>query len=128
MRLPFYGALLTMSAHDKKYEAGRYDVAGTTLVVSRGVGFEPGLPRVRFLCRPELVRVELVGIGAPAATDGSVGDERRVAVLRRLRGRAGEREDEPRALAVPRDGDALELGVRKRDGVARRRGRCPRRR
>jgi len=63
VRLPFYGALVTFSAFDKKYEAGRYEVNGTTLVVSRGVGFEPGLPRVRFLARPELVRVALVGTG-----------------------------------------------------------------
>lgn len=68
VRLPGYGALLTMSAFDKKYEAGAFQVRGTTLVVSRGVGFEPGLPRVRFLCRPELVRVAVVGTG-PAAID-----------------------------------------------------------
>lgn len=65
VRLPFYGALLTFSRHDKKYEAGRYEVDGTTLVVSRGVGFEPGFPQVRFLCRPQVVRVELVGTGPP---------------------------------------------------------------
>jgi predicted MPP superfamily phosphohydrolase len=63
VRLPFFGALVTMSQFDKRYEAGRYDVDGTTLVVSRGIGFEPGLPRLRFLCRPELVRVEVVGTG-----------------------------------------------------------------
>ncbi|MEW5741369.1 MAG: metallophosphoesterase [Myxococcota bacterium] len=63
IRLPFFGALLTFSQQDKKYEAGRYEVKGTTLVVSRGIGFEPGFPRLRFLCRPEVVRIEVVGTG-----------------------------------------------------------------
>ncbi|HVA47325.1 MAG TPA: hypothetical protein VNH11_13230 [Pirellulales bacterium] len=34
---------------------------GRTLIVSRGVGMERGAaPRLRFLCRPELVVIELV--------------------------------------------------------------------
>ncbi len=32
------------------------------MYVSRGIGFEGGgLPRARFLCRPEIVSVDLVG-------------------------------------------------------------------
>jgi predicted MPP superfamily phosphohydrolase len=54
VRLPFYGALLTFSRYDKKYEMGRYDVNGTLLYVNRGIGFEPTLPHMRFLARPEL--------------------------------------------------------------------------
>jgi hypothetical protein len=35
--------------------------SGRTLVVSRGVGMERGdAPRLRFLCRPEIVIVEIV--------------------------------------------------------------------
>ncbi len=61
VRLPFYGAILTFSAYGKRYEAGLYQVGPTTLYVSRGIGME-GLwftPRVRFLCPPEMVVVEL---------------------------------------------------------------------
>jgi hypothetical protein len=65
VRMPFYGALLTMSRFDKKYEMGPYTVGQTTLFVSRGIGVEPRAPRVRFLCRPEIVVIDLVGTGAP---------------------------------------------------------------
>lgn len=64
VRLPFVGSLLTVSDFGRTYEAGRFDVKGTTLVVSRGIGFEPGFPPIRFLCRPQLVRVVLKGTGA----------------------------------------------------------------
>ncbi len=63
VRAPFYGALITLSVFDKKYEMGRYDVGGTALYVSRGVGFEPGAPRVRFLCRPEIAVIDVLGTG-----------------------------------------------------------------
>ncbi|QRN96768.1 metallophosphoesterase family protein [Archangium violaceum] len=65
VRLPFYGAVLTMSRFDKKYEMGRYEVGQTTLFVSRGVGVEPHAPRIRFLCRPEIAVIDLVGTGGP---------------------------------------------------------------
>ena len=62
VRFPFYGALMTLSKFDKKYEAGRYQVGGTTLYVNRGVGFEGGnAPRIRFLCRPEVAVIDIVG-------------------------------------------------------------------
>jgi len=62
VRLPGYGALLTASALGKRYEMGRYDVDGTTLYVSRGIGME-GLaaPRVRFLSPPEITVFEVTG-------------------------------------------------------------------
>jgi uncharacterized protein len=60
IRLPFYGALITFSEYGKQYEMGQYQVGPTTLYVSRGIGLEGGsLPRIRFLCPPELVLVEL---------------------------------------------------------------------
>ncbi len=61
VRLPFYGAVLTFSAYGKRYEAGLYRVGPTTLYVSRGIGMEGFwyTPRVRFLCPPEVVVVEL---------------------------------------------------------------------
>jgi predicted MPP superfamily phosphohydrolase len=60
VRLPFFGAIVTMSAYGKQYEMGLYQLNPTTLYVSRGVGMEGmGLPRVRFLCPPEIVLIEL---------------------------------------------------------------------
>lgn len=59
--MPIYGALITMSQFDKRYEAGRYEVNGTTLYVNRGIGFEPHMPRVRFFARPELTIIDIVG-------------------------------------------------------------------
>jgi uncharacterized protein len=61
--MPIYGALITMSNFDKKYESGRYEVNGTTLYVNRGIGFEPHMPRVRFFARPEVTIIELMGVG-----------------------------------------------------------------
>jgi uncharacterized protein len=64
VRLPIYGALVTLSDFDKKYEMGRYTVGATTLFVSRGIGVEPApAPRVRFLCRPEIAVIDVVGTG-----------------------------------------------------------------
>jgi len=57
--LPFYGALVTLSSTGKKYESGLYRVGGTWLYVNRGIGMEGGLPRVRFLARPELTVIEI---------------------------------------------------------------------
>lgn len=59
--MPIYGALITMSAFDKKYEAGKYTFGKTTMYVNRGIGFEPHMPRVRFFARPELTIIEIVG-------------------------------------------------------------------
>jgi predicted MPP superfamily phosphohydrolase len=65
VRLPFYGALITMSRFGKRYEWGRYEVDGTTLYVNRGIGMEgSSAPRVRFWCRPEIGVIELRGRGA----------------------------------------------------------------
>ncbi len=60
VRLPFYGALVTFSRYGKQYEMGQYQVGETTLYVSRGLGMDgTPLPRVRFLCPPEVVVFEL---------------------------------------------------------------------
>jgi predicted MPP superfamily phosphohydrolase len=60
VRLPFYGAIFTDTAFGKKYEMGAYNLKSTTLYVSRGIGLAGGLlPRIRFLCPPELVMLEL---------------------------------------------------------------------
>jgi hypothetical protein len=63
LRLPFYGPIVTSSRFGRRYAAGLFEEGGTTMVVSRGLGFEGGgMPRARFLCRPEIVSIELKGV------------------------------------------------------------------
>ncbi len=65
VRLPGYGALLTLARHGKRFEAGLYRVERTWLYVNRGLGLEGGAaPRVRFLCRPEITVLTLGPEGA----------------------------------------------------------------
>ena len=60
VRLPLYGALVTFSVYGKKFESGLYEINQTRLYVSRGLGMEGlNLPRVRFLCPPEIVLINL---------------------------------------------------------------------
>ncbi|MGQ0602815.1 MAG: metallophosphoesterase [Anaerolineales bacterium] len=62
VRLPGYGALITGSLYDKALEAGRKDINGLILYVTRGIGMEgKGAPRTRFLCPPEIILWELRG-------------------------------------------------------------------
>lgn len=58
--LPGYGALVTLSRFDKRYERGLYHEGHTWLNVSSGVGMEGGaVPRVRFMVRPEVCLIVL---------------------------------------------------------------------
>jgi len=60
--LPLYGAMLTLSKLDKKYEAGLYRERDTVLYVNRGIGMEGGsVPRVRFWSRPEVTVIDVRG-------------------------------------------------------------------
>jgi predicted MPP superfamily phosphohydrolase len=64
LRLPFYGAIITASRFGKQYASGLSEEDGTQMYISRGLGFEGGwMPRARFLCRPEIVSIELTGRG-----------------------------------------------------------------
>ncbi len=55
VRLPWWGAVFTLTATAKRFEAGQYQVGNTTVYTSRGVGMvPPPAPQVRFLCRPEI--------------------------------------------------------------------------
>ena len=67
VRLPVFGPVITFSAVPRDWAVGRTDLdggaqaGGRTLIVSRGLGMERGhAPRIRFLCRPELVVVDLL--------------------------------------------------------------------
>lgn len=62
IRLPFLGAIVTNSRYGRRYASGLFQEGGTTMYVSRGLGFEGGSqPRARFLCRPEIVSIDLSG-------------------------------------------------------------------
>jgi uncharacterized protein len=64
VRLPIYGALYAASLYGKRFEAGRIQLNGLTLYVTRGIGLEgQGAPRVRFLCPPEVILWEIGGQG-----------------------------------------------------------------
>ncbi len=69
VQLPGIGPLVTLSGVPRAWAAGGATAlpGGRTLVVSRGVGHERGAaPRLRFLCRPELVVIDVVpGAGSP---------------------------------------------------------------
>ncbi|MFH1530863.1 MAG: metallophosphoesterase [Pseudomonadota bacterium] len=65
VRLPLLGPVYTLSRVSRDWAAGVTEVRpGSTLVVSRGIGMEREYaPRVRFLCRPELIIITLVPAG-----------------------------------------------------------------
>lgn len=62
IQLPGIGPLLTLSAVPRSWASGLTEIQpGRYLLVSRGIGLERGqAPRMRFLCRPELVILTLV--------------------------------------------------------------------
>ncbi len=60
VRLPILGAIYSGSLYGKRFEAGRRQLGGLTLYVTRGIGMEgEGAPRVRFLCPPEVILWEI---------------------------------------------------------------------
>jgi uncharacterized protein len=61
IRLPFYGALITLDRFGKRWESGFFDEHGVKLVVSRGLGCEPAVSEMRFCSVPEIVVIDLVG-------------------------------------------------------------------
>ena len=60
-QLPGMGPILTLSAVPRSWASGLTEIhPGQYLLVSRGIGLERGnSPRMRFLCRPELVFIHL---------------------------------------------------------------------
>lgn len=75
VQFPFVGPLLTLSRVPRAWAAGGLTEVrdGVHLVVSRGVGLERGsAPRLRFLCPPEVVVIDVV----PARGDLPAGERR----------------------------------------------------
>lgn len=64
-RLPLIGAVITHSVLPRAWVSGVTELpSGARLLVSRGIGMEREYaPRMRFLCRPELVVIDLVPEG-----------------------------------------------------------------
>jgi hypothetical protein len=71
VRLPLIGPLVTFAAVPRAWAAGVTDLGqGRHLIVSRGVGMERGsAPRLRFLCRPEIVVVDLRPLTSAGASN-----------------------------------------------------------
>ena len=65
VRLPWIGPLVTLSQVPRSWAAGLTDLpGGGKLLVSRGIGMErAGAPRLRFLCRPQLVVIDVTPTG-----------------------------------------------------------------
>jgi predicted MPP superfamily phosphohydrolase len=60
VRVPGYGAIITMSKFGKRYEAGLYSMQDTWMYVNRGLGLEGGwAPRIRLFCRPEVTVLDV---------------------------------------------------------------------
>ncbi len=61
VRVPWLGPIITFSRVPREWAAGVTRIDGDrTLVVSRGIGMERGrAPRMRFLCRPELIFIDV---------------------------------------------------------------------
>lgn len=67
VRLPWIGPPITLSRVPGEWTSGLTELSdGRSLVVSRGVGMErAGAPELRFLCRPELVLIDVVPVVVP---------------------------------------------------------------
>lgn len=58
--MPFYGPVITLTNLGRNYAGGFCDYNGIPVIVNRGIGMEGDLaPRIRFLCPPEIVVVDI---------------------------------------------------------------------
>lgn len=62
VQLPFFGPPITLSQVPRAWASGRTELDdGATLIVSRGIGMERGhAPRLRFLCAPQIVVIDVL--------------------------------------------------------------------
>jgi uncharacterized protein len=69
IRLPGYGAIITLDRLGKTFEWGAYRVANTVAYVNAGLGLEcRGAPQVRLFCPPEIALIEITGTGPPQSS------------------------------------------------------------
>ncbi len=60
VRVPGYGAIVTLSRFGKRYESGSFTLGPTQMYVNRGLGLEGGwAPRIRLFCPPEVAEIEV---------------------------------------------------------------------
>jgi hypothetical protein len=59
LRLPYFGAIIVPSRYGRLFAHGHYQVNGSHLFVSAGIGAVT--PPIRIWCRPEIVVVEISG-------------------------------------------------------------------
>jgi predicted MPP superfamily phosphohydrolase len=73
VQLPLVGPLITLSKVPRAWASGvTYLDSRRTLIVSRGIGMERmGAPRLRFLCRPQLVIIEIQPTPRAASLTGT---------------------------------------------------------
>ena len=71
--MPWIGPVIRHTLVPQRWAAGLSELpSGALLYVSRGLGMErEDAPRLRFLCRPELVVIELEPESRPARPAGS---------------------------------------------------------
>lgn len=70
VQIPFYGPPITLCHAPREWAKGcvKEIAPGTTLILSRGVGMERHFaPRLRFLCKPQIIIADIV----PADAEGS---------------------------------------------------------
>jgi len=62
VRIPGFGPPITLSSVPRSWTQGMTELSGgRKLIVSRGIGMERGhAPRLRFLCRPEVIVIDLI--------------------------------------------------------------------
>ncbi|MFO0935320.1 MAG: metallophosphoesterase [Gemmataceae bacterium] len=56
IRIPVVGPIFVPSIYSRRFDSGIFDVDGSTLVVSRGLG---GKEPIRFRCPPQVIRITL---------------------------------------------------------------------
>ncbi|HEY3354681.1 MAG TPA: metallophosphoesterase [Polyangia bacterium] len=64
VRVPGYGALVTLARHGRRFQGGRYLVGNLVAYVSRGLGVEAGIP-LRLGAPPEIACLDLVSAPPP---------------------------------------------------------------
>lgn len=72
IRLPYIGALATACRIPRSQASGHHRINGTDLIMSRGIGVERNwAPRLRFLCPPEIVVVDLMPLEQNSAVQNA---------------------------------------------------------